>query len=139
QPRRCGDAGGIGGAQRAPRSAKENQARGTAMDFTPPTTDQVLASRVSAGIDESAAHERFEAARPDSVEAIVEGIGASAAGEWAPLNRSGDTEGAKWNDGTVTSPAGFADAYRAFVEQGWNAIAGPVDHGGQGSPFASAT
>ena len=87
------------------------------MDFTPPTTDQVLALRVSAGIEELAAHERFEAASPDLVEAIVEGIGALAAGEWAPLNRLGDTEGAKWSDGTVTLPAGFADAYSAFVEQ----------------------
>ena len=109
------------------------------MNFTPPTTDQVLALRVSAGIEELAAHERFEAASPDLVEAIVEGIGALAAGEWAPLNRLGDTQGAKWNDGAVNLPAGFAEAYRAFVEQGWNAIAGPVEHGGQGLPFALAS
>ena len=64
------------------------------MEFTAPTAEQVLAIKVNAGIDEIAAHDRFAAASPDMVEAIVEGIGAFAAGEWAPLNRIGDTQGA---------------------------------------------
>lgn len=108
------------------------------MDFTAPTADQVLAIRVNAGIDELAAHERFGAATPDMVEAIVEGIGQFAAGEWAPLNRIGDKEGAVLANGTVSLPDGFAAAYQAYVEQGWNAIAGPVEHGGQGLPFTLA-
>ena len=108
------------------------------MDFTAATADQVLAIRVNAGIDELATHERFSAATPDMVEAIVEGIGQFAAGEWAPLNRIGDKEGAVLANGTVSLPDGFAAAYQAYVEQGWNAIAGPVEHGGQGLPFALA-
>ena len=108
------------------------------MDFTAATADQVLAIRVNAGIDELATHERFSAATPDMVEAIVEGIGQFAAGEWAPLNRIGDKEGAILANGTVSLPDGFAAAYQAYVEQGWNAIAGPVEHGGQGLPFALA-
>ena len=108
------------------------------MDFTAATADQVLAIRVNAGIDELAAHERFAAATPDMVEAIVEGIGQFAAGEWAPLNRIGDKEGAVLANGTVSLPDGFAAAYQAYVEQGWNAIAGPVEHGGQGLPFTLA-
>ena len=108
------------------------------MDFTAATADQVLAIRVNAGIDELAAHERFAAATPDMVEAIVEGIGQFAAGEWAPLNRIGDKEGAVLANGTVSLPQGFAAAYQAYVEQGWNAIAGPVEHGGQGLPFTLA-
>jgi alkylation response protein AidB-like acyl-CoA dehydrogenase len=108
------------------------------MDFTAPTADQVLAIRVNAGIQELASHERFAAATPDMVEAIVEGIGQFAAGEWAPLNRIGDKEGAVLANGTVSLPQGFAAAYQAYVEQGWNAIAGPVDHGGQGLPFTLA-
>ncbi|MCW1382242.1 acyl-CoA dehydrogenase [Novosphingobium sp. KCTC 2891] len=109
------------------------------MDFTPPTADQVLAMRVSAGIDELSQTERFAAATPDLVEAIAEGIGALAAGEWAPLNRAGDTIGARWADGNVVLPEGYDAAYRAFVEQGWNAIAGPEQFGGQGLPFTLAT
>ena len=105
------------------------------MEFTAPTAEQVLAIKVNAGIDEIAAHERFAAASPDMVEAIVEGIGAFASGEWAPLNRVGDVEGAVLANGTVTLPAGFAEAYRGYVEQGWNAISGDAEFGGQGLPF----
>lgn len=108
------------------------------MNFTAPTADQVLAIRVNAGIDELAAQPRFAAASPDMVEAIVEGIGQFAAGEFAPLNRKGDTEGAKLANSTVTLPDGFAEAYRAYVEQGWNAVAGDEAHGGQGLPFTLA-
>ena len=108
------------------------------MDFTAPTADQVLAIRINAGIDELAAQPRFAAASPDMVEAIVEGIGQFAAGEFAPLNRKGDLEGAKLANGTVTLPDGFAEAYQAYVEQGWNAVAGDEAHGGQGLPFTLA-
>ena len=105
------------------------------MEFTAPTAEQVLAIKVNAGIEEIATHQRFAAASPDMVEAIVAGIGAFAAGEWAPLNRVGDVEGAVLANGTVTLPAGFAEAYRGYVEQGWNAISGDADFGGQGLPF----
>jgi 3-(methylthio)propanoyl-CoA dehydrogenase len=109
------------------------------MDYTAPTADQVFAIRVNAGIEELAGHERFAAASPDLVEAIVEGIGEFAAGEFAPLNRKGDLEGAKLANGTVSLPEGFEAAYHAYVEQGWNAISGPEAYGGQGLPFTLAT
>lgn len=109
------------------------------MTFTAPTADQVLAIRVNAGIEELAAHPRFAAASADMVEAIVEGIGQFAAGEFAPLNRIGDLEGARLANGTVSLPAGFAEAYQAYVEQGWNAISGDEGFGGQGLPFTLAT
>ena len=94
--------------------------------------------RVSAGIEELAAHPRFAAASPDLVEALVEGIGQFAQGEWAPLQRIGDVQGAKAADGVVTLPDGFAQAYRAYAEQGWNAVAGPEEFGGQGLPYSIA-
>ena len=105
------------------------------MDYSAATADQVLAIRINAGIEEIAAHERFAQASPDMVEAIVEGIGQFAAGEWAPLNRKGDLEGAKLANGVVSLPDGFAEAYHHYVEQGWNAISGDADYGGQGLPF----
>lgn len=106
--------------------------------FSPPTADQLLAIRVNGGIAELAQHERFTGAETDLVEAIVEGIGAFAAGEFAPLNRVGDLKGARLENGEVRLPAGFAEAYAAYVEQGWNAIAGPQAFGGQGLPFVLA-
>ena len=109
------------------------------MTFTAPTADQVLAITVNAGIEVLAQHDRFAAATPDLVSAIVDGIGQLAEGEWAPLNRIGDTAGARWNDGQVSLPAGFAEAYRAYVEQGWNSVAGTPEYGGQGLPFTLST
>ena len=103
--------------------------------YTPPTHDQLLAIRVNAGIEDLSASEKFAHAEDDLVEAIVEGVGQFAAGEFAPLNRVGDLEGAKLENGVVRLPDGFDAAYAAYVEQGWNAIASPVDHGGQGLPF----
>ncbi|WP_394730242.1 acyl-CoA dehydrogenase [Altererythrobacter sp. GH1-8] len=108
------------------------------LDYTPPTQDQLLAIRVNAGIEELAASEKFEAAEADLVEAIVAGVGQFAAGEFAPLNRIGDLEGAQLENGVVRLPEGFKKAYEAYVEQGWNAIASPEDFGGQGLPFALA-
>lgn len=106
--------------------------------YTPPLGDQLLAIRVNAGIAELAEHERFAAADRDLVEAIVEGIGQFAAGEFAPLNRVGDREGAHLENGKVRLPEGFEAAYGHYVEQGWNAIAGPAQFGGQGLPFTLA-
>jgi len=106
--------------------------------FTPATADQLLAIRVNAGIAELAQHERFAAAEPDLVEAIVEGVGQFAAGEFAPLNRAGDLEGARLENGAVWLPEGFAEAYAHYVSQGWNAISGPPEFGGQGLPFTLA-
>ena len=106
--------------------------------FTPPTQDQLLAIKVNAGIGELSQSERFAAAEPDMVEAIVEGVGAFAAGEFAPLNRIGDLEGAQLENGAVRLPEGFEAAYQQYVEQGWNAIASPEEFGGQGLPFTLA-
>ena len=103
--------------------------------YTPPTQDQLLAIRVNAGIEELAEHEKFAAAESDLVEAIVEGVGQFAAGEFAPLNRIGDLEGAKLENGVVRLPEGFKEAYEGYVEQGWNSIGSSTDFGGQGLPF----
>ncbi len=104
--------------------------------YRPATADQLLALDVCAGIGELAQAEHFAAAEPEMVGAIVEGIGAFAAGEWAPLNRVGDLEGATLENGVVRLPDGFAEAYSHYVDQGWNAIAAPAEWGGQGLPFA---
>lgn len=103
--------------------------------YTAPTADQLLAIRVNADIAELAASERFAAAESDLVEAIVEGVGQFAAGEFAPLNRAGDLEGARLENGKVRLPEGFEAAYSHYVAQGWNAIASPAEFGGQGLPF----
>ena len=52
----------------------------------------------------------------------------------APLTRDGDEIGARWKDGAVTMPPGFRDAYQAFWQAGWPALACATDDGGQGLP-----
>ncbi|HEX4937586.1 MAG TPA: acyl-CoA dehydrogenase C-terminal domain-containing protein, partial [Candidatus Kapabacteria bacterium] len=54
----------------------------------------------------------------------------------APLNRSGDEEGARWDSGVVTTPAGFVDAYRVWRDGGFTALTGNPDFGGLGMPKA---
>ncbi len=68
----------------------------------------------------------------DTVQAVLEAAAAFADNELAPLNRKGDLEGARYENGRVTAAPGFADAYRHFVEQGWNSLSAEPDHGGQG-------
>lgn len=109
------------------------------MTFTTPVADQMLALRINAKIEELAQDTSFAAASSDTVKAIVAGIAQFSEGKWAPLNRLGDTQGALIKDGQVTLPIGFAEAYREYVKQGWNAIAGPEEFGGQGLPFSLAT
>ena len=53
----------------------------------------------------------------------------------APLNRVGDTEGARrLDDGSVVTPTGFREAYRAYVQAGWGAVSMDPDYGGGGFP-----
>ncbi|PTU76468.1 acyl-CoA dehydrogenase C-terminal domain-containing protein [Pseudomonas mangrovi] len=52
----------------------------------------------------------------------------------APLNRSGDEEGAQWRDGAVVTPSGFQDAWKTYAEGGWVGLAGNPEHGGMGMP-----
>jgi alkylation response protein AidB-like acyl-CoA dehydrogenase len=53
-----------------------------------------------------------------------------------PLNASGDREGCRWQDGAVTTPAGFKEAYAAYAAGGWAGLAGDPDFGGQGLPHS---
>ena len=70
----------------------------------------------------------------DVVDAVLEESGRFAGAVLAPLNRTGDQDGARLENGKVTLPRGFADAYRAFVAAGWNGITGSGEFGGQGLP-----
>ena len=57
----------------------------------------------------------------------------------APLNQIGDQQGCTWNDGVVTTPDGFKEAYHQYVEGGWPTLSHPEEFGGQGLPHSLNT
>lgn len=109
------------------------------MPFIPAVREQRFVLDHIARIADLAATERFADATPDLLDAVLEGAGAFAAGEWAPLARAGDTDGPKWTPDGVRMPAGYPEAYKAYVEGGWGTIGAPGDFGGQGLPFVLAS
>jgi alkylation response protein AidB-like acyl-CoA dehydrogenase len=77
------------------------------------------------------AHDGTDAALAVS---ILEEAGKFCAEVIHPLNRTGDEEGCRLENGRVTTPAGFPAAYAAFVAAGWNGLSGDPAFGGQGLP-----
>jgi alkylation response protein AidB-like acyl-CoA dehydrogenase len=109
------------------------------MSYKAPVEEQKFVLRHIVGLDALAGHEAFAEASADVADAIVEGAGEFAAGMFAPLSRIGDEVGAKWSPDGVTLPAGFREAYQAYVEGGWGTLAGPREFGGQGLPLSLAS
>ena len=105
--------------------------------YAAPLTEMRFALDAIAGLGEIAALPGYEAAAPsETVDAILEEAAKFASEVLAPLNAVGDRERSRLENGAVRTPTGFKTAYDAFVAGGWNALAMPEEHGGQGLPLA---
>ena len=72
----------------------------------------------------------------DTINAIVEEAGKFSSQVLFPLNHSGDQEGCTWNDTAVTTPKGYKEAYKQYIEAGWPALSCDPEFGGQGLPIS---
>ena len=79
---------------------------------------------------------RFADATPDLTDAILAEAGKLCEDKLVPLQRSGDLNPARLENGKVRTSPGFADAYDAIATGGWVSIAASPEHGGMGLPMA---
>jgi len=108
-------------------------------EYKAPLRDMHFVLQELAGLAEVAKLPGYEEINAELVDQILEESAKFASGVLSPLNKPADKEGSKWDKGKVTTPKGFKEAYRQFVEAGWNALQAPAEHGGQGLPKIVST
>ena len=77
---------------------------------------------------------QFEDLSPDLIDDILSGAAKICEEVLQPINQSGDEEGCHFENGTVRTPKGFKESYRAYVEGGWGGLGAPAEYGGAGMP-----
>ena len=104
--------------------------------YRSPVEDILFSLRHVAGLDEAMAEGAFGDLDWDTVASVIGEAGRFATDVIAPLNRAGDLEGAKCENGVVTTPKGFKQAYKQWVEGGWAGVTASADQGGMGLPHS---
>ena len=104
--------------------------------YVPPLRDIRFVLEQLVDLDGLSKLEAFGHADPETVFGVIEESGRFMADVVGPLNRVGDTAGSTLDgDGQVTTPPGFREAYRQYVDAGWGAVPFPPEFGGGGFPW----
>jgi alkylation response protein AidB-like acyl-CoA dehydrogenase len=104
--------------------------------FKAPQKEALFVMNELLGYEKHYADLGFTDATPDMVEAIFSEAAKFAENVLAPINAGGDAEGCKWDDGVVTTPTGFKEAYQQYVDGGWTGMSHPEEFGGQNLPYS---
>ncbi len=107
--------------------------------YKSPQKDALFVMNELLGFEKHYADLGFEDASPDMVEAIFSEAAKFSENVLAPINAIGDEIGATWDDGVVTTPPGFKEAYQQYVEGGWPGMTRPHEFGGQALPYSLAS
>ena len=102
--------------------------------YSAPLRDMQFAINELARLAEVTALPGYGEVNAELVAAVLDEAAKFAREVLDPLNRSGDRQGARFADGNVIAPDGFAEAYRKFATGGWTALAGEALYGGQNLP-----
>jgi 3-(methylsulfanyl)propanoyl-CoA dehydrogenase len=107
------------------------------MTYRAPIDDILIALNQGAGLQAAIQAGHYGDFDGDITAAVLEEAGKFASDILAPLSKIGDEHGIQLAAGKVTTAPGWPDAYRRWIEAGWNAVAGSEHFGGQGLPWRS--
>ncbi|GAB2707827.1 acyl-CoA dehydrogenase C-terminal domain-containing protein [Aliiglaciecola aliphaticivorans] len=108
-------------------------------NYKSPVRDTLFVMNELLGFEKHYEKLGFGDASPEMVEAITSEAAKFTENVLAPINAIGDEVGCKWEDGNVTTPPGFKEAYQAYCEGGWPSMTHPVEFGGQALPYSLAS
>lgn len=106
--------------------------------YKAPVGEMLHTLRHVVGIEEGLENGAFGDLNGELLEAILSEAARFASEEVEPLMPSTEKTGAVWKDAQVTMPKGWNELYHSWREGGWNAVASPVEYGGQGLPLMTA-
>jgi alkylation response protein AidB-like acyl-CoA dehydrogenase len=106
------------------------------MPYRAPVSEMLFCLRHVVGFERVAATPRFAEATPETVAALLTEAGRICEEALAPLNRAGDLNPARLENGVVRTPPGFAEGWRAIAEAGFVGLSADPDYGGLGLPIA---